>query len=866
MISIAFIDSRAPRLRTSFLVNVADALAIQGRNVLMIDLDFETPAVPTISSSGADSTPLFQPEWIHCLSGNGHTMAQQHGGSDAQIPLPGFAQCIDQRGRFALDAEQVTYEVRTSAQHPLEGRLFFVPVGGFFLKTAAADDPKVTRWVYSRPTETELRTLGQHFVSDLRELTEAIVEHVKRRAAAQVDVVLFDGPVSVQQRLLLTADAVDEVILVGESSRSGQQGLLDLAKTICLPAETRDSASTPPIAAIVIRTDDVHAQANAGAPTPGTGRGLADPDLSAEWRDLVAAAEPEMRLPHRDDADCARLFRQCYADLSEIAWPSDIDVDASNSGRKYVSPLMALPRSNDLAADERSYTLRRAAWGKGTEFELEPGGPAMLAVIRLSCHIRTLDPDDAARHAHDLLWGKSEAGVQTNPGLDDWQSLWCVARKQFEDRRRLQDHAAADDRSDGASGDSPGSGLEPRASDTNDRRVADEEAAAVLSRLSQIERLQEEHVRRLPDRGGPADWDGDWRLGFVRSFLVDGREAERACSTVLSGLQWLRTHPASAYWGIHDEALSAVEVQMHTRMAVLRRAANDMRGAWVAYDQALSSVDAVHFVPLAIRVSAFLTDCVERHHAGAPNFLKEFAERHLRPRLSNRSARRGLLVPYALARLQEFWCETAHDARRTANSEADRALDDALKALHGWEDIMVRADMNSDERAEGLFLHGVALLELAACREPGPLRNESIVHALEKLEQVVHLEENRLDYYFHLAVARVLRLRVMDARPLRTSEAWPAASEKEIRGRDCFYAFEQAKAIWNDHAEPTFYYTADDALELSKRPASALLQLAEEADELRPCRDRAVRWLREYAAAESPDHRQIRELVRIGHK
>src|SRR5207248_230041 len=104
-------------------------------------------------------------------SGDGHTMAQQHGGSDSQIPLPGFAQCIDQKGRFTLDAEQVTYEVRTSAQHPLEGRLFFVPVGGSFLKTAAADDPKVTRWVYSRPTETELRTLGQHFVSDLRELT-----------------------------------------------------------------------------------------------------------------------------------------------------------------------------------------------------------------------------------------------------------------------------------------------------------------------------------------------------------------------------------------------------------------------------------------------------------------------------------------------------------------------------------------------------------------------------------------------------------------------------------------------------------------------------------------------------------------------
>ena len=132
MFRCSFLSYDGGSNQSSVLVNIANALAIQGQNAVIIDLEFETQQLPSFSSTEQPDA-MFQPAQLFKVKEQvvDDLNLIKNSESSNNIILEGWLNSItkpppeDNNSLLERLKKIPVYEVKSIHRHALEGRLFF---------------------------------------------------------------------------------------------------------------------------------------------------------------------------------------------------------------------------------------------------------------------------------------------------------------------------------------------------------------------------------------------------------------------------------------------------------------------------------------------------------------------------------------------------------------------------------------------------------------------------------------------------------------------------------------------------------------------------------------------------------------------
>nr|VFJ58893.1 MAG: CobQ/CobB/MinD/ParA nucleotide binding domain-containing protein [Candidatus Kentron sp. DK] len=869
MKSHSFVSYKGGAGRTFVLVNVAEALIIQGCNVLLLDLDIEAPGVSSFSSR-VGINPLFQPDNLYRLGEKeplwsesrkpepgeecpfpglldairphsktlGQALGQLNSHEDAQLPAVTIRRLQDM-----LD-EVPVYECRTSAQHPLEGRLFLVPVGGRFKYTTPEEGSDYTPWVYT-PEESEggraslvqltANLLFHPKIPFFKELQFSLKERVEKYAA--IDYMLVDERPGLEGRTLVDAQWTDGTVLVMGTSRGNMAGSLDEARllgTIFHRAQKNNQEPHPIVGLVVSQFIEeggnttlnawLHSANQAGLGEfieqehGASNKFLEKPEKSSDvyLRLLNLGRVPLHFKPESESRDNTQPDEKTA--LAQL-WGRVVKESEQNRKLGILAQyLSVLTYSYEHRLHDEPVRLRQAAHGHADQLSniTLPESIAVLAGhLRMRNTLDSMNGDFTAKlWSAWLEWEEAEKVIQESTAGGEsrgsWRSLWLhaeVIEKWEQDNRsdRLQEA----------------------------RELTD---AAIEA--------QEKYVKDLPGRRDGKKWQGDFRLYWLRGRLgkelaKDPREdrnlTEDTHEDLDKALEILGREERDTKAAEKEGVALNEQIIVWSRMRILQDVMelHEWQGrwgeAWARMMETLQTVATGQYLPQLEKAEDLLT----RWRQAEPNAVTDaYGElvSEVRGHLRAPTQRSSLLLPFS--RIAMSW----YRITKAGHEERDSLPQELLNTLTEWELLAERRQVpaGDEDRAMAAALKGQVLMEIASSAKTHQQR-ERVSEAMERFDSAVLRGRDELAYYVYLTAARALDWRQRRNELLQKADSKKESPEQEgesraerelvIRQRDAFYAFEQTAALFRNRECPDYYYESKQAEHLGNHPEAALQTL-----------------------------------------
>jgi len=823
----SFISYKGGSARTSALVNCALGLVVEGQHVLLIDLDLEAPGLP-IFSSVKEPDPLFQPNHLYALDDLSTPISERERQDERVIELNGWLSVLDgldgndpgDELDWRLESLPV-YECRSPYGHPLEGRLFLLPIGGRFQyaksKTQTATTVEATEWSYFPPDKRDVAVLlelqrSNWIFSDKHRLFKNLIDKSAssiRAVGVEIDYVLLDERPGITLRSLLASARpnADGVVIIGRGTRGNLAGVRDLVTRIA------SNSDFPPVTGIVLSPLLQEVTSDKGSAVSASRAAIIRDEeqinLGGAIKKLLASGNVE--LPSQE-------YFETFLDLARETYVfPDTSFQRASTETKSAHPLwggvwqsqrtpaQTLDKTIPVLFDDHLYINDRPL---GIRAFARTGVPYandalnIASAFILTGHLRYFNRDkDVAFRAWAILRKDMQSATERDWSFvtadrKPWRCFWYKAL-WHEIRGELD---------------------------------------LAWEFLDQALNLQREQCGTLD-----VTWPGDWRLFLKKGRLLrNGGRAwyELVCTqapqsweeqvedhyrSALSSLDYEKGIPFN---GTSTRRLVDVSANVHQELAQFLAAKekvgqHDIEEAYRHYRLALD--DGCVLPELVNGVVDFVV-----HNWARLNEADCFGyvETHLAKLAQRHDLRAMVVLPLARLRLAKYWAAPINENRRF--------VDEAIRGLRDWEQLKTQGDVPADARGPGLL--GEALLE-AAAYQTSVLQYHYILQSIEQFEKATQQHLSSFRYHLYLAVSRILEYTNPNS-PFRLREGKGTASTREsvasafgdelsIRKRDGFYAFEQAVALQADSERPTYYFEGNDAKELAELLPSAIQVLSD---------------------------------------
>lgn len=816
----AFVSYKGGAGRTSAMVNTSNALAVQGLNVLLVDLDVEAPGLPIFSSVKIPD-PFFQPDVLFNIHNPNQSLVQCCDADSAQIPLEGWQSVLDEDGLIVESRlnDLPVYECRSKDHHPLEGRKFALTLGGRFEanppgKKSTKDVGSIyasTGWSYFPPKGADLASLmavqqsdqiysdesgGRHFFDTL---VESAVNSVERLTDVRIDYVLLDGHPGLSLRNIFSLMRSDGVVLVGSGSRGNMAGIKDYISKFARNPDGR----LPPVLGIIMspllsRVWDPEVSV-VSQPREALLRHEQQIRLGDAIKELAESVRGELLASNHQYPEFVDLLRESYHEtlalspskaaesLQESLWgPGWLDETDSTEYYKHVIPIMFEEHTviYDRVLDLRGFARTGELFKDDKKANID-------GICLLAGHLRSQNKD-SQNHPRDLAYVAWHLLRTRNNDEVEWSKI-----KQESVPWRVYWFLALRDERNGRLNE-------------------------VLEKLTIAKDLQLQQCGALHP-----DWPGDWRL-HLKSARISSRDPDVERSLVLA-VNSLKYEKGVL---VNDGAKSRLtdrKADIHRQLAAFLddRGKKDTAGEHyrIAIDEGCVLPELINeAVEFVIKHKSNPSDALPIGFVNA-QFEKLLNRHNLRPRL---------VLPLARLKLAEYWL--SHSA------DPIRVLDGIINGFREWEQFRALGQASADAR--GAALLGMALIELASLQtENRVLQYHNTLQAVEQFEKATQQELSALPYHLYLAIARLLQYQSSHS-PYQSNSrtefeshedlAVVKPTELDVRIRDAFYAFEQAVALQLseiEHTKPTFYFDGKDAETLAGHLPAAIQYLARVYDD-----------------------------------
>jgi hypothetical protein len=792
-------------------VSLSDALILQGQNVGIMDADVVMPHLGVFSTRHRPTT-VFQPTNMFRIRDGRHLGPLRPANHELHIFLDG-SNDVD-----PMHDEIPVYESRTDDQFPLEGRLFWAPMGGLYRKArkTRAGSLAQTDWVFER-RQAELGQIAKKVL----EGDWSGLDHVQRALLSaanslnqEIDYLLLSAPRGRLGIRMAHKLGCDGVVMVSDPSRDSLSELtlmlgelppdnsirvrailINRVSDTPITVDVRESGTTDLIAEYVRATGLEAALRAYSAIDPPSGMTL---NRAMIMLKSMALTDPRAALDR-------------YEAMEPIvdSWQLKVGgTDKWDDLACFKQSTIPIPEIPDLSMHSRPIDIRTLAWrtsdagARGVSTEQR----AATSVAQLAAHLRARNAKDfSAKALLNYLDNQPIHAADVN-----WQNEWY---------RSLS-------------------------------LVRQDQPALATSALADADNLQRTWVYHLPPIRVRDEWPGDWRLHTLVASLRDDDPTEQMAQLekAAQGIRWQFRGKDGPCWSLTSIDHNRLQADLSHRMALALSALSRYEEAHQRFLDAFRVAHLDQAEKIAVDLTEFILSIATSrghgtslHVSDADRWAVEFAENELAPFMSKKPMDAvKFVVPFALLRIHTF-------RRNPEDPGALSALENTLKRLREW--ATSHTD-NGPPEDNGYYLLGLACIETVVTHKQSESQQEAtLADALIALEKATILRPASLLYHVHLALVRLLRWhlgsqkflsgRSEDERGLRPGTA---QARSEILQRDAFYAFEQACAILGNEG-PDKFFNREPVKQILNSPVAAMQALVDMSPGLEPCKPHMDRWL-----------------------
>lgn len=844
----SFVSYKGGVGRTSMVVNTARTLTLQGVNVLLVDLDLEGAGIPIFSSLD-EPEPMFQPENIYPLKQDNLTKRKslydiwnalpKKPKNDLDFPcieLPGILNHLDgipsveELPGFIRSNIEV-YEYRSpSRQHPLEGRMFFVPAGGRFDFFRASDqsndlvDIKATKWIYHplSSDKKEFRAIFSNewmmdeelgFFAALIEHTVSMCNEVLGRDTDNRDAinyVLLDERPGMTPRGMIASTPSDGMILLASGSRGNLAGVYDLLLALQghIDPDDKDHSLFPPIVGLTIGPllEGIKGGVQAGIDSQTQTQALINAILYTDWKEVLGPLKQRnvIQPPKISDFDkFDKLLRNIFMHTDYFQPLSDSQdfrektlwgnfAHMHNGVREFCDTFVPYFFDQSLLMHDRVYNLHGYCKNDEKVSSFDDSSNAS-SVLLMAGHLRELNENDTDFRAWELLYDAVISHESTELLERGFENKWLDLEAHGDFSWRYHWYYAL--------------WLERKANilKTNKPILATESFQLAVDNLEKAEDLQR-YVYRVYN----SDWPGDWRIILKKAqLLYEIGRFDASRNEYLRVLDCLSKYPASEQVELRKEI-----AKIHMLLAGFYIDEKDYDNAWLSYQKIMGSdYDEPDLLAKRLYELLFLSVKVEQgelrsRYQRIVDYLEDNARRH--------RYFRGR-IRYYLALFQMYWYRRMSGFQSGLESMRDKLvyLDQVYKILS--ESL----NENDAPLSEVRSLLGEINLEYAYLNrhEPNKVKGHYF-DALKNLLVATGEHPESIKNHMYLAIARCLDSYYhQEERPLSPDSIVAMGQddkEKDTKDRHAFYAFEQAIALCVNAEKPDNYFLEDEVKRLSR--------------------------------------------------
>lgn len=867
---ISFVSYKGGAGRSFVTANVAEALVMQGMNVVVVDMDIEAPGVANFSSTLIPRT-LFSPDHLYEVCGD-HICTDplsmlSCGNNEAlDIPLKGFLTAFSQTSEQlqslknllyqahvkvenrAIEEELESrltaglsgvgiYESRSAEQHPLEGRMFIVPIGGGFRQSKHSNEHR-NPWVYTPPENSDHAREMEAMVNGvMHELMyhpnvpftayfiEQIINRLKQNEI-RPDFILLDQRPGLDRKTLLSGIYADGIVLVTPTSRGGMRGTRKLAETVIdlrkREVKGRHDKLSPPIIACVasgLLKDGVQNQIQESGLQPFKGN---DEQVELSTVLLNAKETGHAYLPKENLAFYLSLFRSVLVgydvekssssasnpdfSANQALWAMLSNPKISSEGQLNVKDepvcqtFLPLPfeeefRYHDQVCDFREFLIRGDVHSSQSAHQQQ----VTLGLVALSAHLRSWSLGDKTREGTDATlarWRELQLHIGNlegeRPNWSDrylpqfnseqgWLYYWYSAL--FFLKLGLP---AADD--------------------------------LALKALEAMDKKQKEHVSLLPKQyqygfARGSEGRGDWRIPYNEANICMRQGKVSYCLSKLGNARQridflfeenkgprLQNNWA---WLANCAFMRQIKSKLHEQQGDLAAGENNFDDAWKNYEQSFEGLDHNRYQNIINKALDLAAQSNQELAASIYNKLLELMAKLL----NNSSYRSRILVPYCFALLGKY---------RVADEPSFDELNSFIVHMQEWKASQRSSnDIGSSDqyRALALMRLGEVYLELA-CVDTRFSNVQNVQLALENLNEAVIWDVQNKEAWLYATIARHFTYRNRE-KEMEQQSVDKAQNELKIVKRDTYYAAEQLIALLGNI---DWFADSEDATELQSIP------------------------------------------------
>jgi len=802
----SFLSYKGGAGRTSLLVNVAEALILQGVNVLIIDLDLEGSGIPIFSST-ENPDPLFQPMYLYCLGETNETLYQkwEESSDDNSIPLPGLLNIFDKIPQKKDDVEKglnklPIYECRSPYRHPLEGRLFVVPSGGRFeVEKTEGSTPCTYHPIGDvKGDKKELKSVmnSEWMLSEnlsFFELLKNKANELCNKNNVEIDYILVDLKPGMSSRSLIASTATDGLILVASGSRGNLAGVKDYIEALAqfiAPQEPVES-TFPPIVGLAISPLLTLLQ--------GDGKGGAEDfseTLFSHTKQLNLSTFLEelrnkniIQTPNQSDTfkytvlnheifsipqQYENLKRSIIKSISTIWGAMPDEYEEEKSFLEIFFPIMLDPMTymHDRIFDTRGYS-------KNPLIPPKYDDPTNIyPIILLAGHLREKNRGNDITFRAWELWYK-EAFTEEDVKENDWESIicqkplpfrvswyyaqWLEKKQQYS--KALEYYSNAD------------SQLQKNYDEMRDWRIL-----LKRGRLYRVEAKQKNEEKQRKRLNRLSENDFKKALEYIdKERDIDNDEDK-------------------------DDYLAQTYSDIHQEIADNMMEDNEYEKAWSSYKESMENnlrpnnliKDLVNsFFPLYCNVKVKIS-VLEKIYETIFEYIVNSKRQGVRDT--------NLLLSETKLRLIWYW-----------KYICQQATEEKIKYL---EEIASLLKMLIEFREEGIWIgsniSGVMAevrLELSILNKKNDLLSDiDLKDALALFIEAMQFEPENIRYHIYLSIVRCLYVDILKKEKLPGEMNEEVHREISIIERDAFYSFEQAWALYFDK---DFYFEDEEVQSLN---------------------------------------------------
>jgi len=900
MRTFSFHSHKSGSGRTMIMINVGETLCIQGCNVLMIDLDFSASGLPVFSSTQQPS-PIFSPENLYRLDIHDKANLQYRQFIDSdqklddqfEIKLPGLISCFNNENDNALSEtlknnqnlgryfkNLPVYETRSCHQHPMEGRMFMVPLGGYF-KYNKMDKhlSKLTNWTYIPPScknknienfkilQTIIKAFDEvifnhdsisrpSFVSELITSAKHIVSKI---CDVNIDYVLIDQR-SGQSGAGCTIDkSIDGMILVGTPTKGNLAGLLNFVDSSGSRKNNSDKdkdfvydENLPPVVGLILTNIPER---------PGIDKGLLDYAQVIEtnlvhtgWNDLLGFVHHSrnqsfMYIPHKkldyyfsaNDANyhieknlSQKNDTNKYNPTIRDFW--QIIGNVSDENKDYYKDAFLLAKYDpDLRIYDQTLKNREFIWNfSNVELCFES------AISIIASHLREVSVgkhEDAVIHARKKWLKNSIPSVDnsvTNPFVFYYRAVAASNKNHYED---------------------------------------------AVKGFNEYDKWLNKRIERLPQTF-QHDWPGDWRSSYqiakvlLKTNLNNSDEIINTFIDALNRIDWLDNKSNQYNWPFKENFIADRKLEILFEFAKFQKEHKK-------YDKAIDIIEKIYKLDISLRI----VEVIELNFQCAQSLilngkknqgikaLSDLWNKHIDEKIRNPRLRDDLAYQYIRTVMEWYWADKSNDKD---------VLLKVLKKCSEWEtaEKNKKIQVTDKDRAKASFYFGGAIIENLLNGDETELgKREGIVKALKHFEAAVLRREDWPIAHFALAIGRSLQWKsfqniskdIQQSATEITSENKDETStiefevhdarmlEQDTRNRDAFYAYEQTFAFYTEVIEG--FFESQDATELADSIVEALLDLSNRFKLKDGYRNAFDKWLRELGHPSKKKEKEVKERI-----